>query len=132
ATDVLVLQTRPLGVRHTPLSPVIARLTDRYLRGINPALMELGRTRSPRYAALTADLAARSSDLEQVPAVCVIRSPAARLSWGSSRIGHRHLGWPRVTDCARRGWRSTARMALDGEDPEVISTPRACPVGSEA
>jgi hypothetical protein len=80
AIDVLVLRTRPLGLRHTPLSPVIARLTDRYLRGINPALIELGRTRSPRYDALTADLAARSSGFEQVPAVCVIRSPAARLS----------------------------------------------------
>src|SRR5581483_368475 len=48
ATDMLVLQTRPQGVAHTPLSPLVARLTDRYLRAINPALIELRMTRSPR------------------------------------------------------------------------------------
>ena len=31
-TDVLILLTRPEGMAHTGLSPVVARLTDRYLR----------------------------------------------------------------------------------------------------
>ena len=49
-TDVLVLMTRPEGVAHAGLSSVVARLTDRYLRAINPALVELRVSRSPRCA----------------------------------------------------------------------------------
>src|SRR5213078_4284375 len=45
ATDLLVLQTRPHGVPHSPLSPLVAKLTDRYLQKINPALVELRQTR---------------------------------------------------------------------------------------
>ena len=41
ATDVLVLMTRPEGLAHSGLSPVVARLTDRYLRAINPALVRV-------------------------------------------------------------------------------------------
>jgi predicted patatin/cPLA2 family phospholipase len=124
ATDVLVLQTRPRGLPHAPLSPVIARLTDRYLRGINPALAELGRTRSPRYDALTADLAARSDDPERAPGVCVIRPPA-----GSAVVGQLENRASALRTAACDGLRA-AWMALDGEDPEVISTLRAYPVGS--
>src|SRR5579875_1169441 len=40
ATDMLVLQTRPHGVAHQPLSGWLANLTDRYLAGLNPALVE--------------------------------------------------------------------------------------------
>src|SRR5205085_6132443 len=57
ATDMVVLQTRPYGIAHAPLSSLIARLTDNYLRSINPDLVELRRTRSSRYDALTAELA---------------------------------------------------------------------------
>ena len=61
ATDMLVLQTRPHGVAHAPLSSLVARLTDNYLHKINPALVELRQTRSPRYDALTAELALRAA-----------------------------------------------------------------------
>ena len=58
ATDMLVLQTRPQGISHTPLSGGVANLTDRYLMKFNPALVELRRTRSARYDALIGELAA--------------------------------------------------------------------------
>jgi predicted patatin/cPLA2 family phospholipase len=121
ATDMLVLQTRPHGVRHTPLSPLVARLTDRYLRAINPALVQLRLSRSPRYDALTAELAAQAADPEQVPAVCVIRPPADCVVIG--QLEHRSTV---LQTAASEGLRS-AWMALEGEDPELIGTLRAYP-----
>jgi predicted patatin/cPLA2 family phospholipase len=121
ATNLLVLQTRPHGVTHTPLSPLVARLTDRYLQAINPALVELRKTRSPRYDALTAELARYAADPDHRPGVCVIR-PAA----GSTVIGqleHRASVLQRAAcDGLRAAW-----MALEGEDPELIGTLRAYP-----
>jgi predicted patatin/cPLA2 family phospholipase len=122
ATDLLVLQTRPHGVPHAPLSSLIACLTDRYLRGINPALVELRRTRSPRYDALTAELAAHSADADRVPAVCVIRPPAHSVLAG--QLENRASVLRRA---ASEGMRA-AWMALAGEDPEVISTLRGYPL----
>jgi predicted patatin/cPLA2 family phospholipase len=119
ATDMLVLQTRPHGVDHTPLSPAVGRLTDRYLRGINPALVELRRTRSQRYDALTAELAARMDDPGQVPAVCVLRPPA-----GSTIVGQLEHRTSVLRSGANDGLR-TAWMALTGQDPEVLIVPRA-------
>jgi predicted patatin/cPLA2 family phospholipase len=123
ATDVLVLQTRPHGVPHTPLSSLIARPTDHYLRAINPALVELRRTRSPRYDALIAKLAAQSADPGQVPAVCVIRPPA-----GAVVVGQLENRASVLQTAASEGLRA-AWMALAGEDPELISTLRAYPAG---
>jgi predicted patatin/cPLA2 family phospholipase len=123
ATDMLVLQTRPHGVYHTPLSRAVRRLIDRYLRAINPALVELRRTRSQRYDALTAELAARMDDPGHVPAVCVLRPPA-----GSTVVGqleHRKSVLRRGADYGLR----TAWMAFTGQDPEVLRVPRAYPVG---
>src|SRR5947209_13774401 len=121
ATDLLVLQTRPHGVGHTPLSPVVARRTDRYWRAINAALVELRKSRSPRYDALTAELAAQAGSPDHRPALCVIR-PAA----GSTVIGqleHRASVLQRAAcDGLRAAW-----MALEGEDPELIGTLRAYP-----
>jgi predicted patatin/cPLA2 family phospholipase len=121
ATDLLVLQTRPHGVPHSPLSPLIARLTDRYLRAINPALVELRETRSPRYDALTAELAAQANDPGQRPVVCVIR-PAAE----AAVISQMEYRVPRLQAAACDGLRS-AWMAFEGEDPELIGTLRAYP-----
>lgn len=121
ATDLLVLQTRPQGVPHSPLSPVVARLTDRYLRAINPALVELRQTRSPRYDALTAELAAHAANPEHAPRVAVIR-PAA----GSTLISQMEHRVARLQTAAADGLRS-AWMALEGEDPELIGTLRAYP-----
>jgi predicted patatin/cPLA2 family phospholipase len=126
ATDVLVLQTRPHGVLHAPMSSVVARLTDRYLLAINPALVELRRTRSPRYDALTAKLAGQAADPDQTPAVCVIRPPA-----GSAVVGHLDNRELALQTAASEGLRA-AWMALAGEDPELISTLRAYPRGSVA
>jgi Patatin-like phospholipase len=126
ATDVLVLMTRPEGLAHAGLSPVVARLTDRYLRALNPALVELRVTRSPRYDALTAELAARAADTERAPAVCVIR-PAA----GALMVSQLESRVSALRTAAGHGLRS-AWMALAGEDPEVIGTLRAYPRGAVA
>ena len=124
ATDMLVLQTRPHGIAHAPLSAMIARLTDNYLRKINPALVELRQTRSPRYDALTAELAAQSADPAHVPAVCVIRPPTGAVLAG--QLEHRAAVLQRAgAEGLRAAW-----MALTGEDPELISTLRAYPTTS--
>ncbi len=124
ATDVLVLQTRPHGVAHAPLSPLVARLTDRYLRAINPALVELRVNRSPRYDALAAKLAAQAADPEHAPAVCVIRPGGGSLV--ISQLEHRVSV---LRTGASQGLRS-AWAALNGEDPELIGTLRAYPRGA--
>jgi hypothetical protein len=126
ATDMLVLQTRPHGIAHTPLSPLVARLTDRYLRAINPALIELRMTRSPRYDALTAELAAQATDPEHAPATCVIRPPS-----GGVVVGQLENRASVLQTAAAEGLRS-AWMALEGEDPELIGTLRAYPRGGTA
>jgi predicted patatin/cPLA2 family phospholipase len=123
-TDMLVLQTRPHGVAHAPLSSLIARLTDRYLNSINPDLVELRRTRSPRYDALTAKLAAQAADPDHEPAVCVIRPPTGAVLAG--QLENRALVLQRAgAEGLRAAW-----MALTGEDPELISTLRAYPTAS--
>jgi predicted patatin/cPLA2 family phospholipase len=122
ATDMLVLQTRPHGVPHAPLSSLIARLTDNYLNKINPSLVELRQTRSPRYDALTAELAAQSADPTHVPAVCVIRPPSGAVLAG--QLEHRSAVLQRAgAEGLRAAW-----MAFTGEDPELIATLRAYPV----
>jgi predicted patatin/cPLA2 family phospholipase len=119
ATDMLVLQTRPYGVQHTPLSSMVARLTDGYLRKINPALVELRLNRSERYDQLSAELAARAADPAAMPAVCVIRPPADALL-----IGQMENRVSALATAGSHGLRA-AWMALEGEDPELLATPRA-------
>jgi predicted patatin/cPLA2 family phospholipase len=121
ATDVLVLQTRPLGVNHAPPSRVVARLTEHYLRGVNPRLVKLHQTRSARYDELSARLAAQASDRSATPSVCVIRPPA-----GSTVVGHLERRSAALQAAASEGLRA-AWVALEGEDPEVLATLRAFP-----
>lgn len=121
ATDMLVLQTRPHGVDHTPLSGVVARLTDGYLNKINPALVDLRRARSERYDRLSAELRARSLDDAAAPAVCVIRPPA-----GARMIGQLENRLTALALAGSQGMRA-AWMALEGEDPELLSPLRAYP-----
>jgi predicted patatin/cPLA2 family phospholipase len=118
ATDVLVLQTRPRGVAHSGLSTGVSRLTDGYLSKINPALVELRRTRSERYDHLSAQLADRAQDPSASPAVCVIRPPAEALL--ISQVENRRTA---LTIAGAHGLRA-AWMALEGEDPELLSVPR--------
>jgi predicted patatin/cPLA2 family phospholipase len=124
ATDLLVLQTRPQGIQHAGLSSLIARLTDRYLRTINPDLVTLRETRSARYDALTAELAAQMSDPEQAPRVCVIRPATGCVL--VSQVEHR-AAMLRAGACEglRAAW-----MALAGEDPELLAVPRAYPTAA--
>ena len=124
ATDVLVLQTRPHGILHSGLSSGVARLTDRYLEKINPALVPLRVTRSERYDALSAELAARSGDPTATPAVCVIRPPAGSLV--VSQLDHK----PQALMTAGSQGLRAAWMALEGEDPELLSILRAYPRGT--
>lgn len=119
ATDMLVLQTRPEGIAHTPLSSGVANLTDRYLVKFNPALVELRRTRSARYDALIGELARQARDPEAKPRVGVIRPPA-----GSPMIGQMENRAAAMAGAAGHGFRA-AWMALEGSDPEVVSVPRA-------
>lgn len=125
ATDVLVLQTRPYGIHHAPLTGVVARLTDRYLQGINPALVALRQTRSERYDELSARLSALAADPAAAPAICVIRPPAGALLIG--QLEHRsHALQVAASHGLRAAW-----MALEGEDPEVVATLRAYPRAAE-
>ncbi len=119
ATDMLVLQTRPHGITHTPLSSTVANLTDRYLVKFNPALVELRRTRSARYDALVGELARQSRDPHAKPRVCVIRPPE-----GSPMISQMENRATAMASAAGHGFRA-AWMALDGTEPEVVSVPRA-------
>jgi len=119
ATDMLVLQTRPHGVQHTPLSSLVARLTDGYLNKINPALVELRLRRSERYDQLSAELAAQAADPTAAPAVCVIRPPADALL-----VGQMENRVSALTTAGSHGLRA-AWMALAGEDPELLAAPRA-------
>jgi len=119
ATDMLVLQTRPQGISHTPLSGGVGSLTDRYLMKFNPALVELRLTRSARYDALIAELASQSADRAAEPAVCVVRPPA-----GSPMISQMENRAAAMASAAGHGFRA-AWMALEGSDPEVVSVPRA-------
>ncbi len=119
ATDLLVLQTRPHGVAHKPLSYGVGNLTDRYLLNINPALVELRRTRSARYDALVGQLAREARNRDAVPAVCVIRPPA-----GSLTVGQMESRAARMAAAGGYGFR-TAWMALEGRDPELVNAPRA-------
>jgi predicted patatin/cPLA2 family phospholipase len=122
ATDLLVLQTRPHGVAHTPLSGVVARLTERYLETINPALVERVRTRSERYDALSAQLAEMAAGGESAtPRVCVIRPPA-----GSLLISQMENRRNALAVAGSHGMRA-AWMALAGEDPELLSIPIGYP-----
>jgi predicted patatin/cPLA2 family phospholipase len=119
ATDMLVLQTRPHGMGHTPLSSGVANLTDRYLVKFNPALVELRRTRSARYDALTGELSRQAVDPAARPRVGVIRPPA-----GSPVIGQMENRASAMAAAAGHGFRA-AWMALEGTEPEVVSVPRA-------
>src|ERR1700742_2666352 len=119
ATDMLVLQTRPQGVSHTPLSGGVANLTDRYLVKFNPALVELRRTRSARYDALIGELARQSTDRAAQPAVCVVRPPT-----GSPMISQMENRASAMASAAGHVFRA-AWMALEGSAPEVVSVPRA-------
>lgn len=119
ATDMLVLQTRPHGITHTPLSGGVANLTDRYLVKFNPALVELRRTRSARYDALIGELSRQACDPHADPRVGVIRPPA-----GSPMIGQMENRASAMAAAAGHGFRA-AWMALEGSDPEVVSVPRA-------
>lgn len=123
ATDVLVLQTRPQGIPHTPLSTGVARLTDRYLARLNPALVELRASRSERYDRLSDELARRARDPAAEPAVCVIRPPA-----GTPMVGQMENRMMALAAAGSQGLRA-AWLALEGEDPELLSAPRAYPTG---
>ncbi len=121
ATDMLVLQTRPHGIQHTPLSSGVASLTDRYLEKLNPDLVHLRRDRSERYDRLSASLAAQAGDRTAAPAVCVIRPPA-----GTLLVGQLENRMTALAAAGSHGFRA-AWMALAGEDPELLSVPQAYP-----
>jgi predicted patatin/cPLA2 family phospholipase len=122
ASDLLVLQTRPHGIAHSPLSGPVAWLTDNYLRKLNPALVTLRETRSRRYDQLSAELAAAAADPASTPAVCVIRPP-----FGTPVIGQMENRADVLAVAGSDGFRA-AWMALTGEDADLVRVPRAYPL----
>ena len=83
--------------------------------------MPLRVTRSERYDKLSAELGARATDPASSPAVCVIRPPAGSLVVG--QMEHRSQA---LQVAGSQGLRA-AWMALEGEDPELLSILRAFP-----
>jgi predicted patatin/cPLA2 family phospholipase len=124
ASDILVLQTRPQGVCHGSLSRPVAALTDRYLSALNPALVQLRKSRSERYDRLSAELQRRAGDPAGEPAVCVIRPPA-----GGLLVSQLESRQSMLALAAAEGLRA-AWIALTGEDPELVSVPFAYPRGA--
>jgi hypothetical protein len=104
----------------------VGRLTERYVKRINPALVELVHTRSERYDELSDRVAALASDTSQTPAVCVIRPPA-----GSLLIGQMENRRNMLAIAGSVGLR-TAWNALTGEDPELLGVPIAQPRAKDA
>ncbi len=155
-TDIVVLQTRPEGVEHSGLSGPVGLLTDRYLRTINPGLVELRRTRSVRYDELSAWLGRRAAESARgsgpagagsasgdggaeersaeaaqaanpvQPSICVIRPPAQATA--ISQLEYRNEA---LQVAGSEGLRA-AWMAIEGEDPEVLDVLRAYPPGPTA
>jgi predicted patatin/cPLA2 family phospholipase len=77
ATHVLVLQTRPEGVPRSSGSPLADRLIERHLRRLNPALVELYRTRIADYERVVGEIARRSAAPgDEPPFVLGLRPPA--------------------------------------------------------
>jgi predicted patatin/cPLA2 family phospholipase len=61
ATHALVLMTRPEGVPRTPAGGVVERIVERRLRALNPALVDVARTRFAVYEQVV-DRIARDAD----------------------------------------------------------------------
>ena len=77
ATHALVLQTRPEGVPRSSGSPLADRLIERHLRRLNPALVELYRTRIADYERVVGEIARRSAAPgDGPPFVLGLRPPA--------------------------------------------------------
>jgi predicted patatin/cPLA2 family phospholipase len=100
ATHVLVLQTRPYGVRRTTGVPFVDRVIERHLRRLNPGLAALYRERIATYDRVVGDIGRRSAEPgAEPPHVLGLRPPA---------------GAPCVSRLERRG-PILARAAADGE-----------------
>jgi predicted patatin/cPLA2 family phospholipase len=77
ATHVLVLQTRPHGVRRTTGVPLVDRVIQRHLRRLNPALAALYGDRIATYDRVVADIGRRTRDPGgEPPYVLGLRPPA--------------------------------------------------------
>ena len=120
ATDMLVLQTRPHGVAaHAAVER--GRAPDRPLpQKLNPALVELRADRSERYDQLSDELAARAATPTRAGGV---RDPPPGRGAADRPDGEPPCA---LTAAGSHGLRA-AWMALEGEDPELLSAPRAYP-----
>jgi predicted patatin/cPLA2 family phospholipase len=76
ATHVLVLQTRPHGVRRRSASRLGDLMIVRHLRRLNPALVALYQARVEHYEQVVGDIARRSLDGGGPPHVLGLRPPA--------------------------------------------------------
>jgi predicted patatin/cPLA2 family phospholipase len=76
ATHMLVLQTRPHGVRRRSASRLGDLMIVRHLRRLNPALVALYQARVEHYEQVVGDIARRSLDGGGPPHVLGLRPPA--------------------------------------------------------
>ena len=126
ATDVLVLQTRPHGVAHSPLSGPVARLTVGYLAQAQPCARAAARHPLRALRPAQCRNSPRRPSTRPSAAGCLRDPPAG------SRAENGAAGEPRrpaEPSAGSYGLR-TAWMALTGEDPDLVSAPRAYGVSS--
>ena len=121
--------------RTRPCRAWIARLTDRYLQRINPALVELRRTAPERYDQLSGELAAagrRDRPHATVRRVASsARLPARLLIGPDGEPGGPALHRRQSAGCARRGWPWRGGPGTAGDAPRVLTWP-CRPVGRPA
>jgi predicted patatin/cPLA2 family phospholipase len=111
ATHVLVLQTRPHGVRRRSASRLGDVMIVRHLRGLNPALVTLYRARVDHYEQVVGDIARRSLDGGGPPHVLGLRPPA-----GTAVVGQLERRSEVLAAAARDAERlveQTLRLAAD-------------------
>ncbi|MBF5045462.1 patatin-like phospholipase family protein [Simulacricoccus sp. 17bor-14] len=100
ATHVLVLQTRPEGLRYPASEGFAERIVEARLRALNPALVERYRARGRAYDEASDEVALRESERGTGPYVLGVRLPS---------------GTPSVSRLERRApvLREAARVALE-------------------
>ena len=114
ATHVLVLMTRPLGVSRTPPPRLANGFIERWLRRLNPALVELHRRRAPDYEAAVSEIAAATNEPgTSGPFVYGLRLASRRSRGRTARAPTRGAGGGRAARvrARRRGPRRSRRAA---------------------
>lgn len=117
ATHVLVLQTRPHGVRRRSASRLGDVMIVRHLRRLNPALVALYQARVEHYEQVVADIARRSLDGGGPPHVLGLRPPA-----GTQVVGQLERRSEVLAAAARDAERLVEQTLRLAADPRAAAT----------